>query len=399
MKKIRFALTGATGLVGMNLLWEIIKNNISRLDNIEIFILGRGKENKSLFKRIEERLRNDGIYYISLEKNQREKVLASLNTFCHFIEYDFVELNGRISNEDKKSLSCAPIDFFYHIGASTDLRGGNLVESVLLRTNVQGTQNILNLVAQLKVGLFSYVGTAYSCGEGLGDVDPNYINIRQSFRNPYERTKLLSEIIVREFARESGVRFKVFRPSVVGGRLTEHPIGSVNKFDVFYGWTAFFLAMKKKRINDHSRLYIDPINLDMRICFNKESGLNIVPVDYIAKAMYLITTKEIKGNSYHLVSKNELLHRDYIPAILNFVNVKGVQYIDDIPERKNQNEVFYYRTAGKILTPYIMSKPINLKVDNYEKEINALGISVPRMTVDKFILMLEYAKKYNFGIS
>jgi len=399
MKKIRFALTGATGLVGVNLLWEIIKNNIDQLENIQIFILGRSIKDKSLFHRLEEKLKEDGIYYISLERSQQEKVVKLFNVFCHCIELDFVESNGRVSNADKWALSSAPIDYFYHIGASTDLRGGKIIESVLLRTNIQGTQNILNLVNQLKIGIFSYVGTAYSCGEGGGDIDPDYVNVYQNFRNPYERTKLFSEIIVREFAKESNINIKIFRPSVIGGRLSELPIGSTNKFDVFYGWAAFFLALKKKEIKENNKLYVDPINLDIRICFSQNSGLNIVPVDYVVKSMYLITTKEIKGNSFHLVSKNELFHKDYIPAMLNFLNVHGVKYVDSIPENKTQNETLYYRTAGKVLTPYITSNPINFKVDNYEKEIRMFGIDVPCMTIDKFISLLEYAKKYDFGIA
>ncbi len=383
----------------MNLLWEIIKNNISQLENIEIFILGRSKNGKSLSLRIEEKLKKDGVYYISSEKTQQEKVLKLFNVFCRFIEFDFVETNERVSNVNRWKLSSAPIDFFYHIGASTDLRGGELIESILLRTNIQGTQNILNLVNQLRIGIFSYVGTAYSCGEGGRDIDPDYINVYQNFRNPYERTKLLAEIIVREFAKQSKINIKVFRPSVIGGRLSEPPIGSTNKFDVFYGWSAFFLALKKKEIKEKNRLYIDPINVDIRICFSQHSGLNIVPVDYVVKAMYLITTKVIKGNSYHLVSKNELPHKDYIPAILNFLNVRGVKYVNNIPENKSQNEILYYRTAGKILTPYITLKRFNFKVDNYEKEINTFGIKVPYMTIDKFILLLEYAKKHDFSIA
>ena len=99
-----------------------------------------------------------------------------------------------------------------------------------------------------------------------------------------------------------------------------------------------------------------------------------------------------------MVSKNELPHKDYIPAIFNFLNVHGIKYVHSIPENMSKGEILYYRTVGKILTPYITSSPINFKVDNYENQINAFGLQVPFMTVGKFILLLEYAKKRGFGI-
>ena len=61
-------MTGATSLLGRNLLFEIIKQNINDLDKLEIIVLGKEKNGKNLSRRIKLlnpfiiiRLAKDGI--------------------------------------------------------------------------------------------------------------------------------------------------------------------------------------------------------------------------------------------------------------------------------------------------------------------------------------------------
>ncbi|NTU70007.1 NAD-dependent epimerase/dehydratase family protein [bacterium] len=396
--KIRYALTGATGLVGSHLLWEILQQRVTDLESTQIFILGRGSKTQSLHARIKLLLQEGGLTYISLNKDIQQKILKAFDSICFFVDFDLTDDRQRLPRRVMFELTRAPIDFFYHVGANTDLRDGGVVEASLLRTNVSGTQNILKLISMLKIGIFSYVGTAYACGDVSGVVYPDNVSIEQTFRNPYEKTKIIAEVMVREYAIRNKVKIKCFRPSVVGGRLLEKPIGYVNKFDVFYGWAAFFLALKQKVVDNRANLYEKQIDLDMRICYSHNSGLNIVPVDFVAKALYILTVEQHRGESYHLVAKNELKHREYIAAILNAVNVGGVRRVSRMPYNLNHRELLYYRTAGKILTPYITRAPMYFSVENYESFISKHGLEVPCMDTIKFVSLLEFAKQSHFGI-
>ena len=60
----RYLITGATGILGTNLICEIIKQNINSLENIEIHIIGRNKNSISLEKRLKLSLKKNGQYYI-----------------------------------------------------------------------------------------------------------------------------------------------------------------------------------------------------------------------------------------------------------------------------------------------------------------------------------------------
>ncbi|MCK5581448.1 MAG: SDR family oxidoreductase [Candidatus Omnitrophica bacterium] len=399
MSKLRIAITGVTGLIGRNLFFEIIKQNLHDLDNLEIFALGRDLYGKKLEDRISTLIDNDGREYISSSRREQEKVIYNLNSFVKCIHIDLARDNLELCKKDFKTLSKHPISIFYHIGASTDLRLGPVVEQRSREVNVNGTLRILGLISTLDVGEFCYVGTAYSCGDVNGKVLADSINLNQKFRNPYEKTKLEAEMLVREYAKKSKMKFRYFRPSVTCGRLIEKPLGSISKFDVFYGWAAFFLGIKNKNFNLVENIYDTKVNLDIRIYFNKNGGLNIVPVDYVAKLMYLICVENIKGDSFHLVSERDTPHKLYTSLLLKEINVEGYRFVNQMPNDLNHLEKLYYKTAGSVFTSYVIIEKIKFCTKNIKTLIEKKNIKCPKVDKKNLHILSGYAKKFNFGIN
>ncbi|MBF0533195.1 MAG: SDR family oxidoreductase, partial [Candidatus Omnitrophica bacterium] len=211
MKKLRIAITGATGLLGRNLLFEILKQQRNNLGSLEIFVLGRRSPGKSLRERIDEIINDDGRGYCGFTDSRES--LESVRA----MEMDLVEDKLRLSQEDYKELKSSLIDFFFHIAALTDFRSSEAVTEALYKTNVYGTKQILQLASNLNVKEFSYVGSAYSCGKASGDILPNQIDLRRQFRNPYEKTKAEAELLVREFSKTTNTKCRYFRPSTICG--------------------------------------------------------------------------------------------------------------------------------------------------------------------------------------
>jgi len=397
--KLRIAITGATGLLGRNLLFEIIKQNLSNLDNIEVLVLGRSKGNLTIEERMHQIIVEDGISYLSLnDKKIVKRVEEYYKNGIKYIHGDLDEEKLSIGEGDFKVLKNAPIDFFFHIAAFTDFRDTPNVVMALKRTNIYGTQQILDLIATINVKQLCYVSTAYACGEKSGIIEPDYIDFNQTFRNPYELTKLEAEILVRNFTRRTGIRCRYFRPSTICGRLIEQPLGAVNKFDVFYSWVAFFLRIKLKSIMSQKDKYITPIKMDMRICYNMKSGLNIVPADYAAKIMYQVCLQDDSGENYYLVNNNETPHSLYVPLMLETLNIGGARHVDRVPDDMNILEKLYYRTAGKVFTPYVTSEPMLFNTQNLTKVLSKSKISCPPIDKMNFKILMEYAKKSDFGI-
>ncbi|MBF0385101.1 MAG: SDR family oxidoreductase [Candidatus Omnitrophica bacterium] len=390
---MRIAITGATGLLGRNLLFEIIKQNLKSIDSVKIFLLGRRTGDKSLQERIEEILSEDGSFYYGCHDTR--SVLGSIRT----MEMDLVEEKLRLSQEDYKELKAGKIDFFFHVAALTDFRSTPNVIKSLYYTNVYGTSQILHLVCSLDVKEFCYVGSAYSCGKTYGVIQPDYFNPIQHFRNPYEKTKVEAEQLVREYEKKTGRNCRYFRPSTICGRLIEKPVGAINKFDVFYSWAAWFLRMKKKAMEERGEDGSRAVNLGVRICFSKESGLNIVPADYGAKVIYNVSLRQEPGKSFHVVSREETKHILYIPLMLNKLQITGCRQVDEIPEVQSRLEKFYYKTAGWIFTPYITEKPMLFDVSNIETIEKLCGFYPPPVNKDNFNLLLDYAHEREYGLA
>ena len=251
--RMRIAITGATGLLGRNLLFEILKQNQSDLERLEIFVLGRGSAARPLDARIDEMLRDDGAFYVGAGLHGAEAFCAEARTSIRAIPFDLERDDLGLSDEDHRELRREPIDLFFHVAALTDLRDSPIIRENLEETNVRGTRRILHLLAGLDVGLAVYVGSAFSCGSISGVAEPDDVDLDRVFRTPYERTKVRCEFAFRSFAERRGLRYKVFRPAILGGRLIEEPIGAMCKFDVFYGWAAFFIRQKLVVLGDRDR--------------------------------------------------------------------------------------------------------------------------------------------------
>jgi len=396
MKRIHIALTGATGLLGRNLLFEFIKKYKDNFDDLTILILGRREGSMSLKDRIFDIVLDEAIPYIGLCDVKMLKEFLEKNVEC--IETDLTSDNLGISSDHILQLRHRPIDFFFHIASLTDFRNSPMVKKKLWEANVKGTEQILELLATLDVREYCYVSSAYCCGKTHGDIMPDYINLNAEFRNDYEQSKLEAEIKSRDFAKRNGIRFRSFRPSTISGRLMEAPLGAINKFDVFYGFAAFWLQMKLALTLNPGDRYSVPVLFDVAMCYNTNSGLNIVPVDYAAKVMYEVCMQNHPDEDFHLANNAETPHRIYVSAIFEALNISGIQAVDEIPVDLNRLEALYYKTVGKIFTPYIVSKPMHFNTQNLKEIELKCGLQCPEVDKDNFIKLLDYAKEKDFGI-
>jgi nucleoside-diphosphate-sugar epimerase len=396
---MRIAITGATGLVGRNLLLELIKQNLNDLQQLEIILFGKGKGSQTFQVRIEAILLSEGPDYISDDRVTPEL----LHHFCQdnlkFVELNLGDESLGITDSDLKILKQYPIDFFFHSAGITDFRDGADAVKRLRAINFTGTHYLTELAAQLQIGEFCYVGTAYACGNIAGDVEPDFSNINQGFRNPYEQIKLEAELVVQEFQQKTGIRCRYFRPSTISGRLLEKELGATPKFDVFYLWAAFFLRWKMKMVgNDMTQLYETPVEMACRYWGNRQAGLNIVPVDFVVKGMVEICMQNAPGDSFHLANSQETPHELYTAVILDALNINGPQFVDKMPKNLNRLESFYYKTVGKLFMPYAIQEPINFLPTNTTHIFNNADLTCPAVDENDLYILLDYAKKQLFGL-
>jgi len=395
---MRIVITGATGLLGRNLLYEVIRQNFTQADKTQVFLLGRGSAEMPLEQRIRAQVMDDGADYLSAYCSHQD-LQDFLDSSIHCIDADLDADRLGLSRDDFAALHWERIDLFFHVAALTDFRDTPPVITALKRTNIEGTRCVLELVRALDVRQFCYIGSAYSCGSQSGHIEPDYINTAERFRNPYERTKLEAEILVRDATDLDHVKRRIFRASTLCGRLLEPSPGAISKFDVFYSWAAWFLRLKVKSTGKWASRYVENSELDLRACYNPESGLNIVPADYAAKVLYQVCAQDDPADSFHLANDNETPHSTYIEEMLHTLSISGVRQVTDIPSNMNELEKLYYKTVGAIFTPYITAKPMLFDVSNLANIAKAADLSCPPVDRERFSILMRYAQYRDFGMN
>ncbi len=396
--QMRIAITGATGLLGRNLLFEILKQNLSSLSDLEIIVFGRQSHHRSLENRIIEIIKNDGLDYIGVDASESEKFINDLKKIIIPVDFDLTKRDLSVSADSVNKCKEKKIDKFFHMAALSDFRVTPQIKKNLTLVNVDGTAHLLALSKELGVGEFIYTGSAYSAGFVEGNVSPDFVNPEGKFRNYYEKTKLRAELYLKDFAKSNKMNYKIFRLTGIGGRLMEKPLGSISKYDIFYGWMLFFLKQKMRSVKNIKDIYSSTVNMPVRIALNKQGGMNVVPADYSAKIIYAACMDNAGSKSYHVVNDVDIPNEDAISIMLESLNISGWEIVENEPKDKNPFERLYYRSAGQIFTPYVITGPICYNHDNLKEVRRKYGINCPHMTDKNFRALLDFAKADRFGM-
>ena len=183
-----------------------------------------------------------------------------------------------------RDLVTASASEIVHCAATVSFTAG-LSES--RRINVGGTSNLLALAGQCaRRGVlrhFVHVSTAYVAGRHRGEFSEDELQLGQRFRNPYERSKYETELLVRDHACELPA-VSIVRPSIIVGESTT---GWTPSFNVLYVPLKAF-AQRKLRVL--------PADLT--------APVDVVPVDHVADAILHLATADTSErlSTYHLVA-------------------------------------------------------------------------------------------------
>lgn len=256
-------LTGATGFVGMELLARFLERSDRR-----VFALVRGTDDRAAAARMERTLRS----LFGTGHPYAERVTAVRGDITHpglGLRGDGDGLAGQVSEIVH---GAASVSFGLELKASRAI-------------NVQGTRRVIEFAERCRArgGLrrLSYISTAYVAGDHRGRFSEDDLDVGQSFRNAYERSKFEAERLVARARRRLPIT--VLRPSIVVGER-----GS--------GWTASFNV-----------LYW-PLRAFARGAYpalpaRRDAPVDVVPVDYVADAIFALSqAPEAEGDTYHLTA-------------------------------------------------------------------------------------------------
>ena len=231
---------------------------------------------------------------------------------------------------------------------------------------------------------FLYISTAYSFGiqdKKVNDAIANYtVN---SFRNPYEQSKYESESYVKETCKAKNINAQILRPSIICGRLINKPFYETPKYDVFYAWP-MFLAKYAKNSIENFRIWID-----------KKSGLNIVPVDFVSKAiLYAFLNPDIK--ELNIVNPKQILHKEYVGDVLESFHINSYEYVTEKPENLSSFEQLYYKSIGGLFEKYVSIPDLQFKPELILKLIEQLQLDVTLGVHENFMNLINFSVEKKF---
>ena len=179
------------------------------------------------------------------------------------IEGDITRDDLGIDAEDLKTLRDEITDI-YHLAAVYDLA---VDKDLAYRVNLDGTRKV-NAFAKTVANLhrYNYVSTCYVAGKRNGSILETELKHDAGFRNFYEETKYLAEMMVEDLKEE--LPATIFRPSVVVG---DSKTGETAKYDGIY-----YLIHYLRKAPQLLRL----INVG-----NRNVKLNLVPVDFVVESI------------------------------------------------------------------------------------------------------------------
>ncbi|MCB1195414.1 SDR family oxidoreductase [bacterium] len=309
-------ITGVTGLVGGYFLSRIVKR--SGID-IAVIIRPKGRESAR------QRLRTVLDYFNMAE-------------YCDSIavyEGDITARNFGLNQLEYNRLCYGVTDIFH----SAALLGFDPRKKIdVYSANVAGTINVLNAAANDT--RFFYVSTAYVAGKSTGIFKESHIERGQSFNNDYERSKYLTEKLLRDFFADDPHKLTILRPSIITG---EYPCGRTFQYTGLYTILRSFHAAVT--VLGEQILYVP---------YNGACTKNYIPVNYLADMIQEIFVRpDAWGKTYNLVN-DKPLSNSKLSAMLH--DVMGVTIVNDLPSKKGgaSNELVQALNA---YLPYLQDEP------------------------------------------
>ncbi|MCO1603231.1 non-ribosomal peptide synthetase family protein [Desulfosporosinus nitroreducens] len=359
-------LTGATGFLGMHLLWELLNSTSST-----IYCLVRGTETERRFRRLFNSYFSESAKCdynrIKIIKGDISRKLLGLTS------EDYTKLGKNISTVVHAA------GLVKHYGDYSDFE----------KVNVQGTQEVVDFCLTFSTPL-NHVSTLSIAGNQLtGEFENRCFSetklyIGQNYRdNLYIRSKFEAEVNIFK-ATSLGLQASVFRVGVLTGRYSD------GQFQENIHENAFYQKLK-------SILEIRAIPSD-----KLHQELEFTPVDFCAQGIInIIKTNARAGRVFHMFNHKKI----EMTKLIDILHTQDIR-IKPLDMKSFYELIEYYVESLPSLSGFVLDLTKGRDIDperNVEIEsnitqayLNETGFEWPDITEDYLKKILDYMIQVGF---
>lgn len=264
------------------------------------------------------------------------------------------------------------------------------------RTNLTGTQHMIELCRELGIRDIHYVSTAYVAGMQEGRIMEDSLDAGQSFRNDYEESKFCAEKLVR--AIDFADHVTVYRPAVIAG---DSRTGYTNTYHGIYLYLRLMAVMMPALPLNANGKRLAPIRLHM----TGNERRNIIPVDWVSQVMTrLLETPAARGLTFHIAPKNPITAGEIIRWIADYFHAEGVEFCgpespEETPVQREDNEDqwLFERMYKENMTTYAPYERTDNLFDVTNTDRFAGDIVCPEMDRTVIYRYIEYGNEDRWG--
>lgn len=324
-KEKQVFVTGSTGLVGSNLIYELIRKGY------KVFALARAKKGETPEKRIAEALR---IINPNFDTSLAD---AGIKIF----EGDLLQKNLGLKKEQLEQLK--EIESAFNMAA--DVSFSEDKRDLIMAVNYDGTKNLIDLLYKIGKPHLHHASTAYvfgdlaeqprECGANVPIFKETDLDVGQKFRNPYEESKFRAEQLIYS---DPNFFKTIYRLGIVIGDSETY---QTNAFNAFYGFWRVFDILKRsleremkniEKKQDYENLEIkfegDILHLPIQIPGEPNATANLVPIDWVVKSIVDLSKHRLvrkKNYTFHLTHNEPPYYSEIVNAALKTLGIEKVE--------------------------------------------------------------------------
>jgi nucleoside-diphosphate-sugar epimerase len=340
-------LTGATGFLGSHIAAEMIRRGVP------LWVVCRPNKHLTGRERFDRTLAWLGV---------KPRDPSRLRVLEGFLDRPNLGLD-----QDQEEEIRDQVDEIIHCASNTSFaeRKKNEVE----KANITGLGNVLDLAGKSRCYFFHHLSTAYVAGKRKGVCREAPVEAG-AFTNVYEESKHRGERMVTERCPREGIRWGIYRPSIVYGdsrtgksfsfRALYYPVRTVLYFKNLY--QTDLLEQDGRRAKEMGvRMEADgAVRLPLRLEVNPQGGINLIPVDFFVQAFMAVWENSPEGGIFHLVNPRpkRIEHLiEYTQRLFRITGIRAVSGEDFQKTPRNPLEILL-ETFLEAYQPYIRDQRV-----------------------------------------